>query len=214
MTTRSSTKTPRGPRSPFRPKAHGTRAMYVHGCRCDACKEANRTYARARYRKLCRGERNPFISAERTRKHLLKLQRAGVGLNLVADLTGCSRTVLLDIRKGRKGRCRADTERRVLGVGKDAKDLTDALLVPAGPTWALLDDLLTRGFTKTELARRLGSKAKVPSLQLRRDYITNLNRMKVEKLHARCMAELDVPQDPDPELPDIDWRPEWLKRPK
>lgn len=217
-TTRSSTTSgePKQPRSPFPRNKHGTRGCYVGGCRCDPCREANRAYQKRHAKNLRKGIRNPLVPADVTRRHLKKLKREGVGTRLISDLTGCSRTVLMDILSGEKLKCRADTQRRVLGVKPSAKNLTDALLVPAGPTWALLDELIAKGFTKTELARRLGSKSKVPALQIKRDYVTNLNRQRVENLHAKCLAELATPAEPppppDPKLPDIDWKPDWLKK--
>ncbi len=38
--------------------AHGTRARYVSGCRCDDCRRANRLYERARYAARAGGDWN------------------------------------------------------------------------------------------------------------------------------------------------------------
>ncbi len=48
--------------------------------------------------------------------------------------------------------------------------------------------LLNNGFTKYELAHRLGSKAKVPSLQIGKGLVTARNAQKVEKLYNTIRA--------------------------
>jgi len=64
----------------------------------------------------------------------------------------------------------------------------DCSLVPADSTMRIIEKLLAEGFTKQELARRLGSTAKVPALQLRRDRVTARNRHKVEQLARELLA--------------------------
>jgi hypothetical protein len=63
--------------------------------------------------------------------------------------------------------------------------MADRALVAAGRTWALLNELLEAGYTKTFRAKQLGSRAKTPSLQIEGDRITALTASKVERLYRR-----------------------------
>ena len=59
---------------------------------------------------------------------------------------------------------------RILAVNGTA--VADCAPLPAGRTWTLLNELLEAGYTKTFLAKQLGSCAKRPSLQIPADRIT------------------------------------------
>lgn len=212
----------RGTKSPFREFECGTYARYRQGCRCDDCRAANRAYYHKNQKdRIWRGK-NPWVSAERAREHLLMLSAAGVGTNTVTEVSGVSRSSVQGIRVGRQQNVRQRVEARILSVTPDAKLLNDALLVDAGPTWRLLNKLLDLGYTRTEIARRLGSKAKAPALQIDQKLVTNANKVKVEKLYAAIMeerktaaAEARAAATAEAEartLPDIDWRPEWLTK--
>jgi hypothetical protein len=166
----------------------GTRAKYVAGrCRCLRCRAANSSYETARAAARRRGEWNGLVSAERARQQLVALSRQGVGRRAVSAACDVGETTLQEIRSGAKTQIRAATERRILAVTKDA--IADHALVGGGRTHQRLRRLLEEGFTKTELARRLGSTAKVPALQLTPGRVTARNAMKVERLYRLVMAE-------------------------
>lgn len=176
---------------PFPETAHGTRSRYVRGCRCEPCTIANRDYARARYLEKAQGRGNPLVSTARARRHLRKLQRGGIGTRTVSDVTGCSRSIVCGIRDGSREQCRRTTEARILDMAVQA--WSDGQLIDAGPTWRLLDELLERGFTRGALAAELGSRAKMPSLQLDREVVTARNAMKVRKLYAALSRGREEP---------------------
>src|SRR5579859_6976414 len=83
-------------------RAHGTRACYVcgpgpgsgPGCRCDACRAANRAHARRRARLTAYGQWHPFVDAEPVRDHIQALSQAGIGRRRVAALAGISDAAL------------------------------------------------------------------------------------------------------------------------
>ena len=125
---------------------------------------------------------NGIVSADRARAHLLALSRAGIGRNAVAAASDISRTVLHAIRTGRKIQIRAATERSILGV--DAGARADHSLVPARNTWRRVRGLLAEGFTRTSIARQLGSRAKTPALQLGHNQVLAITALKVERLFA------------------------------
>lgn len=165
---------------------HGTRARYVAGCRCEPCAEENRAYARLRG-KLCRGgEGNGLVPVVAVLAHLRKLSKAGVGRRRIAVLARVPPSTIGKIRKGARVSIRRATEARILAVGPEGAQ--GAALVPAGPTWKKIRRLLAEGFTKTDLAARLGSKGKTPALQLKGDRILARNAHAVSRLYRSIMV--------------------------
>lgn len=126
------------------------------------------------------------------RRHLATLAAGGVSLRRVEALAGVSRTRLLEVKnqrtyhhdRPRRRRLRQETAERILGVQTIATPAAGAR-VPAGPTWALIDALLARGVSKTAIARALGSRAKTPALQLRRDFVLQRSADAVREVCAR-----------------------------
>ena len=59
--------------------------------------------------------------------------------------------------------------------------------MPAGPTRALIEELVAAGYTKAHLARALGSPARIPVLQLGREHVLASTAQAVEQLHARLV---------------------------
>jgi len=185
-------------------RQHGTRAAYVHGiepgsnrangCRCEACCDANRTYARIQTKRLVReraGKRTPrLVDAAEVRAHLIWLSERGIGGRSVELVSGVSRSDLSLIRSGRRKRVDGATADRILQVWP--ADAMAGCYVPAAPTWRLIDDLLAHGYTREGISRRLGSKAQQPSLQLGRDRITARNARRVQALHEQLMADVLV----------------------
>ena len=112
------------------------------------------------------------------------LQRNGIGRRAVSAATDVSPSILQDVRLGRKKRIRALTERRILAVTPEQK--SDSALVSATRTWSPLGELTEEGFSKAALARKLGFKT--PAIQFRRDYVTAITELRVERLYQRLMA--------------------------
>ena len=136
-----------------------------------------------------------LVRTLRVRNHLKRLAAAGIGSRQVSKACGVTRNVLLRIQEGEIQKTRRETEARILGV--DVADLADGALVDAGPTWSLLEEMLRAGHTKTAIAGLLGSNAKVPALQIRRDYCTSGTAKAVEALHRRLiLGEKPRPQKP------------------
>lgn len=164
-------------------KPHGVRVRYILGCRCLLCRAANSRYETERAAARKNGDWNGLVSADAARAHMRKLSRRGVGRRAVGAVTGIADSILAGIVTGKRKNCRKRTETAILAVDVGAR--SDASIVPAGKTWTILRRLLAEGYTKTELARRLGSKAKVPSLQIRTDFVLASTAAKVERLYNR-----------------------------
>jgi hypothetical protein len=156
----------------------GTRAAYVNGCRCEPCRAANRVYARRRYvAQRVWGDWNGLVSSEVARQHLVKLSRAGVGRKSVAAASDVCSSVLLEIRAGRRLKIRKKTEKKILAVDTGAR--ADHSLVSSGKAWRRLRKLVeVEGFSKAEIARRLGYKN--PSLQFGKRRMTARNAYRVD----------------------------------
>lgn len=163
--------------------ACGTRARYVCGCRCDDCRRANREYARGR----ARAEFNGLVAAERARAHLVALSAAGVGKRAVAASSDVALTVIAEIRQGLKKQIRAATERRILSV--DAGAIADHAVVSAKEALAAVRLMRRAGYTKGEIAQRLG--AQTPALQIAlKGRMLARTRLAVERLAREVAAEL------------------------
>jgi hypothetical protein len=130
---------------------------------------------------------NGLVPADAVRAHLKKLSRLGVGYKSVAAAADVSKTVLADVLFHGKSRLRAQVAQRVLAIDRDAT--ADHALVSAGRTWQRLQRLLAEGFTKTELARRLGSKARVPALQFQNGQVLAKTAARVERFYRMVMVE-------------------------
>lgn len=163
-------------------KPHGTRIKYMGGCRCDKCRRANTDYEKERAAARKTGDWNGIVTAGRARVHMLKLSKQGVGRRSVQAVTDIADSILHKIRSGTKLRIRARTERLILAVTKEMA--ADGALVDAAPTWKLINKLLAKGYTKSQIALALG--AKTPALQIRQDKCEVRTAYEVARFYAQC----------------------------
>lgn len=171
-------------------RVHGTHNCYVHGpdrthtgrgCRCEPCRAANTRYERDRARRVTPS----YVAADTARRHVHDLAAAGVGLKTIAKRTGIAHGTLTKLiygdaarGMGPSKRIRKATEDAILAV--TPAHAADGAKIDATPTWANIDLLVARGWTKTAIARQLGQK--VGGLQLSRNL--------VQARHARTIAGL------------------------
>lgn len=165
-------------------KPHGTRLRYIAGCKCFYCRRANSDYERQRRAARLTGDWNGIVPADKARAHLMSLSRSGVGRRAVAAATDLCPTVLQDIRTGKKTQIRARTERKILAVTR--RMVSDGALVKPGRTFRLIALLKDEGFSKAELARRLGYQN--GALQFQPNRMTARNVARVENLY-RSLTE-------------------------
>jgi len=166
-------------------KPHGNRVKYMGGCRCLPCRAANSNYEAERQQARKRGEWNGLVDATAARLHICRLSHRGVGRRAIAAATDLPESSIFKIKCGKRTRIRRSTEEKLLAVTSDA--VSDAALVPATPTWAQIDQLLGEGFTKTELARRLGYST--PALQLGKTRILASSAAHVDRFFRMTMKE-------------------------
>ena len=165
--------------------AHGTRLKYKAGCRCLRCRAANARYEADRIQARAAGSWNGLVAAEASRRHILRLSRQGVGRRAIAAASDVAERTISRIRSGKQSKLRKSTEERILAISNQA--LSDGTLIRAGITWRQIRTLLAEGFTKAELARRLGHLS--PSLQIGKSHIRARTAMRIDRLFRTLMRE-------------------------
>lgn len=170
-------------------RAHGDRLRYMAGCRCAECRRANTEYEKTRVAARKAGDWNGIVPAARSRDHIARLSTGGVGKRQVADASGISGSIIQQIISGARMNVRALTERAILAVTLEA--IADHAVIDAGPTWRLLDELISNGYSKAHLARELGFKS--PALQVKRTQCTVRTAYDVGLLHQRLRCVRAAP---------------------
>lgn len=163
--------------------AHGTRRSYQAGCRCVLCRAANADYVRSR-RTDWLPDPTEMVSAAPARAYLLTLRIQGVGYRQAATIARLDPGLIQDIRKGARTQIRAVTSTRILGI---RPQLALGQRVTAWRTWRLLDSLKREGFSRADLARKLGLQD--THLQLHARHVRVKNACKVRNLWHFIMAE-------------------------
>lgn len=159
-------------------KSHGTRARYRSGCHCMLCRAANSRYETDRDAARREGDTRGIVLAAAARAHILDLGERGVGYKAVAEASRVSKTIVFQIRQGKRLKIRQSTERAILAVTEEARG--DASLIDAAPTWTLINELLAEGYTKVQLAHWLGY---AHALQFKKKLITARSASRVERIY-------------------------------
>lgn len=167
-------------------KPHGTRICHAGGCRLAECRKAYSEYVKQRREARKAGDFNGIIPAAKARAHLKELSKKGMSMRDISDVSHIAKSILTGISTGKQRNVRGRTERAILVVTEDA--IRGNRLVPAENTWKLIEGMLSSGFSKTELARRLGSKAKHPALQINKAIVTVRSAAAVEDLYRSAMV--------------------------
>ncbi len=147
-------------------RQHGTRARYVRGpdengqpgkgCRCDACRAANATAEREKYRLRAYGRWRPLVDAGPVREHLAVLAGRGIKTKRVSQLSGISHPAIVRIAEGRTVRVRAQTAEAILAVQPSPDLLTPRAHVDGAGTRRRLQALVAVGWTRSKLAEHIG----------------------------------------------------------
>jgi hypothetical protein len=144
----------------FAEQPHGTRHRYLGGCRCVPCRAANSRYSSERTAAQRGGDWRRFVPTTFVLGHIQKLRKAGIGYRAIAAAAGLAKSTMAMILTGERVQIRRHHADRIMAV--DRTSIADRALVAAGRTWALLNELLEASYSKTFLAKLLGSRAKTP----------------------------------------------------
>ncbi len=136
---------------------HGTKARYnLNGCRCDECRADNRRYERKRLLWLSGAKVGGLVDAAPVRRHVMKLQKKGMGYKRIADLAGVPQSAVGAIIWGRYDRAakrvKATTAAKLLAVGYQP---AGTMKVPGDEARAIIAELQARGWWKAAIGRRI-----------------------------------------------------------
>jgi hypothetical protein len=146
------------------------------GCRCTACRSANASY-QAHRATLTATDAAPIA------QHLAQLRALGLGTRRLAQLSGVSRNVILAILTGRLATVRPSIATRLHAI---RPSLARGASVPGTVTHRSIDSLEREGFTRQDIARRLGRRSQ--QLQLNRR-VRVLSALRVATLYTRLTGE-------------------------
>ncbi len=178
-------RTPPQPNRLVKDKPHGTRLKYKAGCRCLPCRAVNARYEAKRAKARASGPWDGLVPANSARRHILKLSRQGVGRRAIAVASDVAEAVVSRVRSGRQTKICKRTEERILAVSNQAA--SDGALVQADATWRQIRTLLAEGFTKVELARRLGYQS--PCFQIGKFRIRARTAARIDRLFRLLMKQ-------------------------
>lgn len=178
-------------------RSHGTRARYVlgpgpgtgPGCRCDACRAANRVEASWRNRQILYGRWQPYVDAQPVREHLRTLAAAGIGWRRAAGLARVSTGAVSRILYGSPGqrppsqRVRPHTAAAILAVTPSSDQLAAGALTDSTGSKRRLQALVATGWSQARLARELGLTGANFGAMLRCDQVTAGTARAVSELY-------------------------------
>ena len=164
-----------------------SRGRYVQGCRCDACRAANRAYER---KTRLYGFESTFVDAEPVRLHVERLLGAGYTRREICRVSGVCRSTLRAIttahhRTGEPVRkVNAGAAARIMAVDGQRR-LRGAQLVSAKRIRDVLRELTDAGMSVAAVSRRTGIDRQTL------DAVRSYKQVSVEArtLHAWVVAE-------------------------
>jgi hypothetical protein len=140
-----------------------------------------------------RGRELKTVPAGRSRQRLNILSKRGVGRKAVHEVTGLDHHTLRAIRSGKTKYVRRETQELIFSVPFDAH--CDHALIDATDTQKMIEVLTTRcdlGFTKSEIAKRIGTKARpngYATLHIgRKGNVLARSQMRIEKLYRDAVG--------------------------
>lgn len=144
-------------------RPHGNAKYHLEHCRCLVCCQAARDYDSNRRRAIAYGRWQPFVDAEPVRQHVRALGEFGIGWMRLAKLAGVPRGSLSKLLYGDPQRNLAPSKRvrpatalKLLAVEPALDNLGARTPIDGTGTRRRLQALVAKGWSQSELARRLG----------------------------------------------------------
>jgi len=122
-----------------------------------------------------------LVDVADVRAHIVRLMELGIGPMAICESAQCAPATLYKIRKRTQTRVTREVIDRIMAVDESASVLVgDAALVDSGPTWEILRNLLTAGWSEGDLAPMLGYSGKRVYIGL--THVSAAKAMRVKKL--------------------------------
>jgi hypothetical protein len=144
-------------------RPHGNAKYHLENCRCPICCKAASDYDNNRRRAIAYGRWQPFVDAEPVRQHIRALGEFGIGWIRAAKLASVSTGGVSKILYGDRPRGLAPTKRvrpetalKLLAVEPTLDNMGARVAIDGTGTRRRLQALVTKVWSKSELARRLG----------------------------------------------------------
>ena len=194
-------------RKPVTRREHGTRRCYLRGpgpgtgpgCRCGDCQAASYRAKIQRELAILRGEWHPFVDAQPARARVQQLQAGGLSLYSIAAMAGVRPNTLVHLTGGTQGskpagRIRPETEAAILGLRVSRRSIPGRAMVDAAGAQRRIQALIALGWTRSQLAQRLGVKDTNLGTMLSRTHVRAATAMAVHGLYDSLWATLP-PED-------------------
>jgi hypothetical protein len=144
-------------------REHGTYVKYkLDACRCYPCCFADSEYRRNRGRAIAYGTWQPYVDAEPVRVHVRTLMDFGIGWKRVAALSEVPTGVLTKLlygcpqrNMGPSKQIRPKNAAALLAVEPTLDNLGSVVAINSAGTRRRLQALITAGWPKAQLAKRL-----------------------------------------------------------
>jgi transcriptional regulator with XRE-family HTH domain len=145
-------------------RPHGNAKYHLEHCRCPICCEAARAYDNNRRRAIAYGRWQPYVDAEPVRTHVKALAEFGIGWMRLAKISGVPRGSVSKLLYGDPQRGMAPSKRMlpknaqaILAVEPVLEHLGARVPIDGTGTRRRLQALVAKGWSQSELARRLGT---------------------------------------------------------
>lgn len=153
---------------------------WLYGRHCQPCVR----YRERRVNRTPRQRRK--VSTKTARQHIKMLRDSGMGRRRLHELCGVNDRALMLIGNGKKKNILKRTENRILRVTPD--QLADGAQIDSEPTRQLVTKLKAMGISRRDIARRMGSKAKVPQLGIEKLIMVH-KAMAIENIYNQAVRD-------------------------
>ncbi|MEU6990306.1 hypothetical protein ABZ953_06545 [Streptomyces sp. NPDC046465] len=144
-------------------RPHGNAKYHLEKCRCRTCCDAASAYDTNRSRAIAYGRWHPYVDAEPVRTHVKALSEFGIGWMRLAKIAGVPRGSVSKLLYGDPRRGMAPSKRllpknaqAILAVEPALEHLGSRVPIDGTGTRRRLQALVAKGWSQSELARRLG----------------------------------------------------------
>lgn len=144
-------------------RPHGNAKYHLEKCRCPTCCQSASDYDSNRRRAIAYGRWQPYVDAEPVRQHVRALAEFGIGWMRLAKISGVPRGSVSKLLYGDPQRGMAPSKRilpknaqAILAVEPILDHLGGAVPIDGTGTRRRLQALVAKGWSQSELARRIG----------------------------------------------------------